>query len=358
MFYKLILAAAMALMPMAAAQAQDYPWKPTKPVTIVVPWGAGGSTDQVVRLLATELESALGQTVVVVNQPGASGSIGTKSVLEAEKEGYTWASGAAKDVGTYAVTGLLDTRLDDWHFYLAVINSSVIGVNADTPYQTLEDLIQAMKANPGTVTVATAGINSSGGAALGAFSTGAGVEARHVTYDGGNPAVIATAGGETEVTTQLAVEQAEMIRAGRIRPLAVVGTKPLKLEGVDEIPAITTILPDFPASDNYFGIFVPAGTPNEVLQTLDMIWDDKIANSKALQDYATSRGAIVAVVRGEEAKEAAMPAIKDSPGACGSAMRLRSIRPALAFRHAERVARGALRRPAASPRLSQVDDPV
>jgi tripartite-type tricarboxylate transporter receptor subunit TctC len=310
MLHKLMLATALMLSPVVA-EAQEYPWKPEKPVTVVVPWGAGGSTDQVVRLLATELESALGQTVVVVNQPGASGSIGTKSVLEAPKDGYTWASGAAKDIGTYAVTGVLDTRLDDWHLYLAVINSSVVGVNADTPYQTLDDLIQAMKAKPGSVTVATAGINSSGGAALGAFSTGAGVEARHVTYDGGNPAVIATAGGETEVTTQLAVEQAEMIRAGRIRPLAVVGTKPLNLEGVDEIPAITTVIPDFPASDNYFGIFVPAGTPDEVLKTLDMIWDERIANSKALQDYATSRGAIVAVVRGEEAKQAAMPAIKD-----------------------------------------------
>jgi tripartite-type tricarboxylate transporter receptor subunit TctC len=310
MLHKLMLATALMLSPVVA-EAQEYPWKPEKPVTVVVPWGAGGSTDQVVRLLATELESALGQTVVVVNQPGASGSIGTKSVLEAPKDGYTWASGAAKDIGTYAVTGVLDTRLDDWHLYLAVINSSVVGVNADTPYQTLDDLIQAMKAKPGSVTVATAGINSSGGAALGAFSTGAGVEARHVTYDGGNPAVIATAGGETEVTTQLAVEQAEMIRAGRIRPLAVVGTKPLNLEGVDEIPAITTVIPDFPASDNYFGIFVPAGTPDEVLKSLDMIWDERIANSKALQDYATSRGAIVAVVRGEEAKQAAMPAVKD-----------------------------------------------
>jgi tripartite-type tricarboxylate transporter receptor subunit TctC len=310
MLHKLMLATALMLSPVVA-EAQEYPWKPEKPVTVVVPWGAGGSTDQVVRLLATELESALGQTVVVVNQPGASGSIGTKSVLEAPKDGYTWASGAAKDIGTYAVTGVLDTRLDDWHLYLAVINSSVVGVNADTPYQTLDDLIQAMKAKPGSVTVATAGINSSGGAALGAFSTGAGVEARHVTYDGGNPAVIATAGGETEVTTQLAVEQAEMIRAGRIRPLAVVGTKPLNLEGVDEIPAITTVIPYFPASDNYFGIFVPAGTPDEVLKSLDMIWDDRIASSKALQDYATSRGAIVAVVRGEEAKQAAMPAVKD-----------------------------------------------
>jgi tripartite-type tricarboxylate transporter receptor subunit TctC len=291
--------------------AADAQWKPEKPITIIVPWGAGGSTDQVVRLLGKEIEAAIGQTVVIVNQPGASGSVGTKAVLEAPKDGYTWASGAAKDAGVYAVSGLLNTKLDDWHLYLGVINSSVIGVNPSTPYKTLDDLVKAMKEKPGEITVATAGVNSSGGAALGAFSTGADVKARQVTYDGGNPAVIATAGGETQVTTQLAVEQAEMIRAGRIRPLAVVGTKPLSLEGVPEIPAITKVIPNFPATDNYFGIFVPAGVPAAVTQTLDKIWDERIAKSEALKKYATSRGAIVAVLRGDAAKKAVMPAVQE-----------------------------------------------
>jgi tripartite-type tricarboxylate transporter receptor subunit TctC len=307
--FRIMLYALSALVGISGvAQAQ---WKPEKPVTIIVPWGAGGSTDQVVRLLAKEIEGPLGQTIVIVNQPGASGSVGTKAVLEAPKDGYTWASGASKDAGVYAVSGLLNTKLDDWHLYLAVINSSVIGVNPNTPYKTLDDLVKAMKAKPGEITVATAGVNSSGGAALGAFSTGADVKARHVTYDGGNPAVIATAGGETQVTTQLAVEQAEMIRAGRIRPLAMVGTKPLTLEGVPEIPAITKMIPNFPATDNYFGIFVPKGVPAQVTQTLDKIWDEHIAKSEALRKYATSRGAIVAVVRGDKAKEAVMPAIQE-----------------------------------------------
>lgn len=305
------LAAAAALALSGSATAQNYPWKPEKPITIVVPWGAGGSTDQVVRLLGKEIEAALGQTVVIVNQPGASGSIGTRSVLEGAKDGYMWASGAAKDVGTYAVSGMLTTKLDDWHLFLGVINSSVIGVNARTPYKTVDDLVKAMKAKPNGVTVATAGINSSGGAALGAFSQGTGVQARQVTYDGGNPAVISTVSGETEVTTQLAVEQAEMIRAGRIRPLAVLGTKALVLEGVPEIPAITAVIPNFPATDNYFGIFVPKGVPEPVVKTLEMIWADKIAKSEALKKYATSRGAIVAVVSGEAAKNAVMPAVKE-----------------------------------------------
>ena len=97
----------------APAAAQTYPWKPERPITIIVPWAAGGSTDQVTRVAAIEIEKALGQKVVIVNQGGASGSIGTKTALEAAKDGYTWTAGAAKDIGTYAVSGLLDTKIDE-----------------------------------------------------------------------------------------------------------------------------------------------------------------------------------------------------------------------------------------------------
>src|SRR5688572_10810447 len=90
-----LIVAALALTT-GAAMAQ---WKPTKPVTIIVPWAAGGSTDQATRVAAGELEKHLGQKIVIVNQPGASGSIGSKSALEAPKDGYTWTAGAAKDIG-------------------------------------------------------------------------------------------------------------------------------------------------------------------------------------------------------------------------------------------------------------------
>ena len=77
---------------------------------------------------------------MIVNQPGASGSIGTKNALEPPKDGYTWTAGAAKDLGTYIVSGLLDTKIGDWRLYLSVINVSVLGVNPDAPYKTPSDL--------------------------------------------------------------------------------------------------------------------------------------------------------------------------------------------------------------------------
>jgi len=310
MLRTLMLTAAAIVGLSGAASAQNYPWKPERPITLIVPWAAGGSTDQVSRLAAAEMEKALGQKIVVVNQPGASGSIGTKNALEAPKDGYTWTAGAAKDLGTYAVSGLLDTKIADWNLYLSVVNVSVLGVNPNSAYKKPQDLIDAMKAKPGQVSVATAGVNSSGHAAIEAFTRALGLTYKHVTYDGGNPAVIAVVSGEAEVTTQLAVEQAAMIRAKRLGALAVLSDKPLELEGYGTIAPITSSVPSYKPDANYFGIFVPKGVPAPVKQTIDAIWTDIVAKSEVMKKYATTNGALFAPLSGDAALAAAMPAIK------------------------------------------------
>ena len=153
-----------------------------------MPWAAGGSTDQVTRVTAAEIEKALGQKVVIVNQPGASGSIGTKNALEAAKDGYTWTAGAAQDLGTYAVLGMLDTKIGDWALFLNVANVSTLSRQSRTRRtRPPTELIDAMKAKPGQVSVATAGVNSSGHSAMEAIAKATGVKYKHVTYDGGNP---------------------------------------------------------------------------------------------------------------------------------------------------------------------------
>lgn len=306
----LTLSAVAALGLSGTASAQNYPWKPDRPITLIVPWAAGGSTDQVTRIAAAEMEKSLGQKIVVVNQGGASGSIGTRNAMTAAKDGYTWTAGAAKDIGTYVVSGLLDTKISDWRLYLSVINVSVLGANTNAPYKNAQDLVTAMKAKPGQVSVATAGINSSGHAAIEAFSRALGLTYKHVSYDGGNPAVVATVAGETELTTQLAVEQANMIRGKRLNPLAVLSDKPLELEGYGTIPPVTASISGFKPDANYFGIFVHNDVPAPVKQTLDMIWKDVIGKSEVLKKYATTNGAQFAPVYGDDAVKAAMPAIQ------------------------------------------------
>ncbi|WDR06175.1 tripartite tricarboxylate transporter substrate binding protein [Devosia rhodophyticola] len=303
--------AALALSTILAgtAIAAEYSWKPDKPVTIIVPWSAGGSTDSVTRVLAGELEDALGQTVVVVNQPGAAGSVGTTGAWEAPHDGMTWGAGAALDLGSYQVLGMLDVPLTDWEVYLHIANVAVVGANPDAGYADFGELLEAMKANPGEISVATAGVTSGGHNAMESIAQTAGVEYRHVSYDGGNPAVLATVSGETAITTQLASEQAEMIRAGRIIPLAVLSDKPLNIEGFGEVPSIKQWIPEIKTAANYFGIWVPKDSPPEVIETMNAIWADKIANSAAMKEYAGQRGAILDPSSGDAAVAAAMPAL-------------------------------------------------
>lgn len=293
----------------ALAQAQ---WKPTRPINLIVPWAAGGSTDQVTRVAAAELEKALGQTIVIVNQPGASGAIGTKSALDAPKDGYTWTAGAAQDLGAYQALGSVNTSIKDWHLFLSVANIQVIGVNPQRPWKTAKELLDDMKARPGQISVATAGVTSAAHNAMDQIVKATGVKYKEVSYDGGNPAVVATVAGEADLTTQLAVEQADMIRGKRLRPLATVSDKALELEGFGTIPPLSQTVPGFTSPTNYFGIFLPKGVPDEVVKTLEKIWTEQIAKSEALKKYATSRGALFDPHTGEAAQKAVFPAVQSN----------------------------------------------
>lgn len=291
-------------------QAQDYEWQPDGPVTIIVPWAAGGSTDSVTRVLANELEQAIGQSFVVTNQPGASGSVGSRSAWESDRDGMTMTAGAAADLGAYPVLDMLDVTIDEWRLYLHIGNVAVVAVPSGSEYEDFGDLLAAMEENPGEISVSSAGVSSAGHIAMQAIAAASGVEYRHVTYDGGNPAVIAAVSGEVDMTTQLASEQAEMIRGDRLRPLAVVADGPLELDGYGTIPSITEWLPDIQAANNYFGLFVPADSPEEVLNTLDQVWEDVIMNSEALAAYAADSGAIFDPSYGEAAQSAVMPMLR------------------------------------------------
>ncbi len=306
LFLHAVAAAALAAAFPAAAQN----WKPTRPINLIVPWAAGGSTDQVTRVTAAELEKALGQTIVIVNQPGASGAIGTKSALDAPKDGYTWTAGAAQDLGAYQTLGSLNASIKDWHLFLNVANVAVIGVNPQRPWKNAKELLDDMKKRPGQISVATAGVTSAGHNAMDQIVKATGVKYKEVSYDGGNPAVVATVSGEADVTTQLAVEQADMIRGKRLRPLAVIGDKPLELEGYGEIPPLSKTVSGLNAPANYFGIFVPKGVPDEVVKTLEKIWAEKIVKSEALKKYANSRGALFNPLSGEAAQKAVFPAVQ------------------------------------------------
>lgn len=288
----------------AALRAQGA-WRPDRPVTIIVPWAAGGSTDQVTRIVATELEEAFGQRFVVVNQPGASGSIGTRNVMQAAKDGYTWAAGAAVDVGCYKVLGLLDTMLADWHLFFSVANVNTVAANPSSGFRDFGQFLQALQSRR-DIAVATAGQSSAGRNMMEAIRAAApNVTYRNAPYDGGNPAVLATVAGETPVVAQLLVEMAEMIRGRRLIPLAVQADRPITLQGFGEIPSIKQWLPNIPTPLNYFGIWAAKGVPDNVIQAMGQVWETRIKNSTRIKDYADARAAVFSPLHGQEAFDAA-----------------------------------------------------
>lgn len=293
------------------ATTGEYSWQPNRPINLIVPWGAGGSTDRSARATAAIIEEQLGVSVVVVNQGGASGSLGTKAALDARRDGYTWTAGAVKDLGVYKVMGLLDTTLDDWHIYTNVAMPNIVSVNVNSPHQSFDDLLAAFRARPGQVTVATAGVNSAGHTSMELIAKYTGIRYRHVTYDGGAPAVTATVGGEAEVVPQLSVEQVDMIRAGRLRPLAVLTGQPLEIDGVaQQVPPVTNWIPDFVAAPTYFGIFVPKGVPQEVVDTLNQIWERHVMTSDSLRTWASENAVVFDPDYGRNAVDKAFPMVQ------------------------------------------------
>ena len=250
--------------PVTSAPAPAAEWKPTKPITAIVPWPAGGATDLTVRILASEMEKVLGQRISVVNTPGASGAIGMQNAYDAAKDGYTWAGNADVSIVNYPVLDLMKITHRDWNHWYALMTPNIIATTADYPVKDVADLVKMMKEKPGQVAVASAGVGSSGHLALEVFKSATGTTPRHVPYAGGNPAVIATISGESNVVMQLSMEEADMIRAKKLKPLANTSNRTLNISGYGEVPPITKWFPNFPSTGSHFGIMVAKGVPPEV----------------------------------------------------------------------------------------------
>ncbi len=294
-----VLLAVMALVLTAAfAQAE---WKPERPISLIVPWGAGGATDQTCRTLAGEMEKVLGQKIPVINQPGGSGSIGMKNAFAAKHDGYTWTGNADGSVITYQVLDLLpNISHKDWIHYYAMLTAPVICVPGDSKIKTIDDLVKEFKSRPGKVKVATAGVGAGGHLAAETFRKATGIEYQHVPYKGGYPAVVSTVKKETEVVMQLSMEVADMLRAGKLRALANMSTKPLTIDGYGEVPPVKKFLPNHAPLQYLFGLYIPKDVPAEVVAAVNKAFD-AAASSESIKKLAKSKASMVVNYKGEEA---------------------------------------------------------
>jgi tripartite-type tricarboxylate transporter receptor subunit TctC len=266
MIGKFSFMAVLALCSIAAdAGAQGYP---TKPIRLVVGFAPGGAADTVARALGDPLGRALGQPIVIENRAGAGSSIAAENVAKSPADGYSIliASPASISVNP-ALNSKLNYKPSDLLPITKVSTSPLlIVVNPATGITSVRELIAAAKKEPGKLNYATSGIGSAPhfGAAL--FSQITGVEMMHVPFKGGSPAVVSLVAGDTQLSFATPPSVLPMVKAGRLRVLAV--TSPERSPLMPEVPGMTEAgVPEFSIAF-WYGIFAPAGTPPEIVRKL------------------------------------------------------------------------------------------
>lgn len=301
------LAAAMAVAMLATGCSAGQPAAdkyPERDINMTVPFGAGGSTDLTGRVVGEAMGRDLGVNFSVTNTPGAGGSVGTQSVLRAKNDGYTVLADGLLSFTSLPVMGLLDTMPDAWDIWLATFTPNVIAVSKDSPYQTIDDLIAAMKANPGQITAGTAGPGSAGHIGAELLAGASDAEYKHVPYDGGNAALVATLSGEVDFAPQLLVEMKDMIISGDLRALACYTTEDITLENGTVIPSITKVLPDLSTKlpmGETTGLLVPKGLDEGILAKLDSAFDTACKDQAFLDFCATKGFTVTAMGRADSA---------------------------------------------------------
>ena len=239
---------------------------PTKPVTIIVPFAAGGGTDAVARALAKSAEPILGQPVTVVNKVGANGATGMTDGLNAAPDGYT-VTMTAVEVVMNPVQGMVPWKPSDFKAVILVnSDASALTVRADSPYKTYEDFIKAAKEKPGTLRV---GANAPGAiwhlAAL-HLQDKAGVKFNLIPFPGGaGPAITDLLGGHIDAVTVSAAEVSQHVKAGKLRMLGV--HSPERLKSFPDVPTAKEKGFDVNIS-TWRGLSVPGKTPDTVVKTL------------------------------------------------------------------------------------------
>ena len=282
-------AAAAALSPAFAANAAaDYP---NRPIRLIVPFGAGGSTDMVARLLADKMGQILGKAVVVDNRGGAGGSIGASEIAKAAADGYT--IGMAT-VSTHGSNPAIFRKLpyDAIKDFAPITNvmsvPSVFVVNASVPAKTMKEFIALAKANPDKYTFASPGTGSLGHANIENFMNLAGIQLLHIPYKGAGQAITDALGGQVNAMTDNLPSTLPHIKAGQLRPLAVLALK--RSDVLPDVPTYTELGYPQMGDGGWFGLVAPAGTPKPIIDKLNAAAHKVMASSDYLEKQKSISG--------------------------------------------------------------------
>jgi tripartite-type tricarboxylate transporter receptor subunit TctC len=286
----------------AAGETESMVNYPERDITTVVVWGAGGGTDVCNRVIMAEMAKALGVNINVINKTGgAAGSVGMTYGYSAAHDGYTL-TGLSESNVTAGVKGAWSNRFNVWDTFIVGGSPDVLSVTPDAPFDTLEDLVEAAKAAPGEILAGASGAGSIHHLNLLAFEDGAGVDLNFIPYDGSAPSQNAAMTGEITVIITSVAEQAELIKGGRLKPLAMMTPDAFDLDGTvipsgfDAYPGLADHLP----LAQSIGFALPAAVDQGIKDVLYAAFDEAMA-SQTMADFAAEKYYKLSGLRGPDA---------------------------------------------------------
>jgi tripartite-type tricarboxylate transporter receptor subunit TctC len=268
------------------SEAETYP---SRPITIIVPLAAGGAIDAVARLIQPKLEKTLGQTVIIVDRPGASGILGANAVATARPDGYTLLMTPSTFTVDPAVNLKLpfDVQRDFLPIAVVAENSMLLVVNAKLPVHSIAEFVNLAKSSPGKINYATPGTFSQAHLLIETWSSDAGIKLQQITFKGAAPAVLATITGETQMTLASPLAVLSQIKGGMLRAIATAGSR--REAQLPELP--TTAESGFPAfvATQWIGLLTTRGTPPDIVQRLNAAVNEALKD-KDVQERLTQQG--------------------------------------------------------------------
>ncbi|GAB3482802.1 tripartite tricarboxylate transporter substrate binding protein [Marinomonas epiphytica] len=278
---------------------------PERDITNVVVWSAGGGTDVVNRMISAEMAKALDVNINVTNRPGGvAGSLGMSYVHKKRADGYTLVGLSESVVGS-AVQGGWNQKMDVWYPFIVGGSPDLISVSADSKYDNLDDLIKDVRANPRSVKASAGGAGSIHHLNLLALMNGTGAEFNFIPYPGSAPAQTAAMTGEVELVITSLAEQQQLIKGGKLKPLAMLVANDQHLDGYGNIPSAFT---NYPELKQYLpimqaiGLAVKQDAPDNVKAKLTSAFQTAMA-SPAIHKWAEDNFYVLSGLSGEEASK-------------------------------------------------------
>ena len=298
----LLIGLVLLLTMVTGVYAADFP---KQNITLAVVWGAGGGTDTCNRIIAAEMQQFLGVNINVINKTGGvGGSVGMMYGYSRPHDGYTL-TGLSESNVTAGVQGGWDKNFNVWDVFIVGGTPDIISVTPNSPYQSLKDLIEASKSNPGSIKAGASAAGSIHHLNLLALENGSGAKFNFIPYNGSAPSQNAAMAGEVSVVVTSLAEQQQLLRGGKLRPLAMLIPEPFEVEGLGTIPSS---FDSYPGLSKYLpisqaiGFAIPADVPADRKAVLVDAFNKAMATDK-VKSWAKENYYLLSGKTGEESRK-------------------------------------------------------